>query len=147
MITKYVIAMLITIVLLAGCIDNQTTAPVQPKKANVTEVTELKSTEIVEPASENNKVFSQKYTFNELDNGLRVLIVKTDYPDLVSLQIPVFVGSRDEDEMGKTGFAHFFEHMMFKGSKNILMMSTLTYSKMRVLIAVHTRPMTIPIIT
>lgn len=147
MITKYVIAMLITSVLLAGCIDNQTTAPVQPKKANVTEVTELKSTEIVEPASENNKVFSQKYTFNELDNGLRVLIVKTDYPDLVSLQIPVFVGSRDEDEMGKTGFAHFFEHMMFKGSKNILMMSTLTYSKMRVLIAVHTRPMTIPIIT
>ncbi|XQW83914.1 M16 family metallopeptidase [Thalassotalea piscium] len=64
-----------------------------------------------------NKVFSQKYLFKELDNGLRVLIVKTDYPDLVSVQIPVSVGSRDEDEMGKTGFAHFFEHMMFKGSE------------------------------
>lgn len=69
-------------------------------------------------ASENsaNKVFSQKYLFKELDNGLRVLVVKTDYPDLVSVQIPVSVGSRDENEVGKTGFAHFFEHMMFKGS-------------------------------
>ena len=69
-------------------------------------------------SSENsaNKVFSQKYLFKELANGLRVLVVKTDYPDLVSVQIPVSVGSRDEDEVGKTGFAHFFEHMMFKGS-------------------------------
>ena len=45
------------------------------------------------------------------------MIVKTDYPDLVSVQIPVSVGSRDEDEAGRTGFAHFFEHMMFKGSE------------------------------
>ena len=67
-------------------------------------------------ASEANKVFSQKYLFKELSNGLRVLVVKTDYPDLVSVQIPVSVGSRDETEAGKTGFAHFFEHMMFKGS-------------------------------
>ncbi|MBA6254360.1 pitrilysin family protein [Colwellia sp. MB3u-55] len=64
-----------------------------------------------------NKVFSQKYLFKELANGLRVLVVKTDYPDLVSVQIPVSVGSRDENEVGKTGFAHFFEHMMFKGSE------------------------------
>ncbi len=64
-----------------------------------------------------NKVFSQDYSFKELANGLRVLIVKTDYPDLVSVQIPVSVGSRDENEVGKTGFAHFFEHMMFKGSE------------------------------
>jgi len=63
-----------------------------------------------------NKVFSQKYLFKELTNGLRVLVVKTDYPDLVSVQIPVSVGARDENEVGKTGFAHFFEHMMFKGS-------------------------------
>jgi zinc protease len=64
-----------------------------------------------------NKVFSQNYLFKELANGLRVLVVKTDYPDLVSVQIPVSVGSRDENEVGKTGFAHFFEHMMFKGSE------------------------------
>jgi zinc protease len=67
-------------------------------------------------SSNANKVFSQKYLFKELPNGLRVLVVKTDYPDLVSVQIPVSVGARDENEVGKTGFAHFFEHMMFKGS-------------------------------
>lgn len=63
------------------------------------------------------RVFSQDYLLEELDNGLRVMVVKTDYPDVVSLQIPVSVGSRNEVEAGKTGFAHFFEHMMFKGSK------------------------------
>jgi zinc protease len=68
-------------------------------------------------AQAQNKVFSQDYVMEELDNGLRVIVVKTDYPDVVSLQIPVSVGSRDEVEAGKTGFAHFFEHMMFKGSK------------------------------
>jgi zinc protease len=67
-------------------------------------------------ANNTNKVFSQNYLFKELANGLRVLVVKTDYPDLVSVQIPVSVGARDENEVGKTGFAHFFEHMMFKGS-------------------------------
>lgn len=68
-------------------------------------------------AAAQNKVFSQDYVIEELDNGLKVMIVKTDYPDLVSLQIPVSTGSRNEVEEGKTGFAHFFEHMMFKGSK------------------------------
>jgi zinc protease len=76
------------------------------------------SKNVSQQSSENtaNKVFSQKYLFKELANGLRVLVVKTDYPDLVSVQIPVSVGARDENEVGKTGFAHFFEHMMFKGS-------------------------------
>ena len=64
-----------------------------------------------------DKVFSQDYLLKELDNGLRVMVVRTDYPDLVSIQIPVSTGSRNEVEAGKTGFAHFFEHMMFKGSK------------------------------
>ncbi|MDP2560445.1 pitrilysin family protein [Psychrobium sp. 1_MG-2023] len=64
-----------------------------------------------------NKVFTQDYVLEELDNGLRVMVVKTDYPDLVSIQIPVSTGSRNEVEAGKTGFAHFFEHMMFKGSE------------------------------
>ncbi|MCG7536224.1 M16 family metallopeptidase [Pseudoalteromonas sp. OOF1S-7] len=68
-------------------------------------------------AQANNKVFAQDYVLEELDNGLRVMVVKTDYPDVVSLQIPVSVGSRNEVEPGRTGFAHFFEHMMFKGSE------------------------------
>ncbi|MBD1581799.1 M16 family metallopeptidase [Pseudoalteromonas sp. S16_S37] len=68
-------------------------------------------------AQANDKVFSQDYLLEELENGLRVMVVKTDYPDVVSVQIPVSVGSRNEVEAGRTGFAHFFEHMMFKGSE------------------------------
>jgi zinc protease len=53
-----------------------------------------------------------------LDNGLRVIVVPTGFPNIVSLQIPVQTGSRNEVEPGKSGFAHFFEHMMFRGTKN-----------------------------
>lgn len=51
-----------------------------------------------------------------LPNGLEVIVVKTGFPNIVSLQIPVKTGSRNEVEPGKTGFAHFFEHMMFRGT-------------------------------
>ncbi|MFT4923961.1 MAG: zinc protease [Phenylobacterium sp.] len=64
----------------------------------------------------NAKVFATPYLMEELSNGLKVIIVKTDYPDVVSMNIPVSTGSRNEVEAGKTGFAHFFEHMMFKGT-------------------------------
>src|SRR5579885_3367697 len=52
-----------------------------------------------------------------LANGLRVIAVPTGFPNLVSLQIPVQTGSRNEVEPGKSGFAHFFEHMMFRGTE------------------------------
>ena len=54
-----------------------------------------------------------------LPNGLKVIVVPTGFPNLVSLQIPVQTGSRNEVEAGKSGFAHFFEHMMFRGTKNV----------------------------
>ncbi len=52
-----------------------------------------------------------------LANGLRVIVVPTGFPNLISLQIPVQTGSRNEVEPGKSGFAHFFEHMMFRGTE------------------------------
>lgn len=52
-----------------------------------------------------------------LSNGLRVIALNTGFPNLVSLQIPVQTGSRNEVEPGKSGFAHFFEHMMFRGTE------------------------------
>ncbi|MDQ6628464.1 MAG: insulinase family protein [Pseudomonadota bacterium] len=58
-----------------------------------------------------------KATEATLANGLKVIVVPTGLPNLVSLQIPVQTGSRNEIEAGKTGFAHFFEHMMFRGTK------------------------------
>ena len=56
-------------------------------------------------------------TETTLPNGLRVIVVPTGFPNIVSLQIPVKTGSRNEVEPGKSGFAHFFEHMMFRGTK------------------------------
>ncbi|MDP9190893.1 MAG: insulinase family protein [Acidobacteriota bacterium] len=58
-----------------------------------------------------------KATEKTLANGLKVIVVPTGFPNLVSLQIPVQTGSRNEVEPGKSGFAHFFEHMMFRGTK------------------------------
>jgi zinc protease len=57
-------------------------------------------------------------TERTLPNGLKVIIVPTGFPNIVSLQIPVQTGSRNEFEPGKSGFAHFFEHIMFRGTKN-----------------------------
>ncbi|HEY7369581.1 MAG TPA: insulinase family protein, partial [Thermoanaerobaculia bacterium] len=56
-------------------------------------------------------------TEKTLPNGLKVIVVPTGFPNIVSIQIPVQTGSRNEVEAGKTGFAHFFEHMMFRGTK------------------------------
>jgi zinc protease len=64
------------------------------------------------------KVFPYPYTIDDFPNGLRLITVPTDYPNLVSLYIVVQTGSRNEIEPGKSGYAHFFEHLMFRGSEN-----------------------------
>lgn len=64
-----------------------------------------------------NKIFPYKYSIDDLPNGLRLITVPTDYPNLVSLYIVVQTGSRNEVESGKSGFAHLFEHLMFRGTE------------------------------
>jgi zinc protease len=63
------------------------------------------------------EVFPFPVTEKTLPNGLKVMVVQTGFPNIVSIQIPVQTGSRNEVEPGKSGFAHFFEHMMFRGTK------------------------------
>lgn len=53
---------------------------------------------------------------SKLPNELQVVTIPYDSPGLASFYIIVRVGSRHEVEAGKTGFAHFFEHMMFRGT-------------------------------
>jgi len=53
-----------------------------------------------------------------LPNGLRVITVEDHSAPVIALDITYNVGSRDERQ-GRTGFAHLFEHMMFKGSENV----------------------------
>jgi zinc protease len=52
-----------------------------------------------------------------LDNGLRVVAVPLDTPGIAAHYIAVRTGSRNETEAGRSGFAHFFEHMMFRGTE------------------------------
>ncbi len=53
-----------------------------------------------------------------LDNGLRVVLNQDSAVPVVSIAVYYNVGSRNE-RMGRTGFAHLFEHMMFQGSENV----------------------------
>ena len=54
----------------------------------------------------------------KLPNGLTVLLHQDRSTPIVHVQLWYHVGSKDE-RPGRTGFAHLFEHMMFKGSKNV----------------------------
>jgi len=64
-----------------------------------------------------NKIFPFKINKVVLENGLTVLSVPFDSPGIIAYYTVVRAGSRNEVEPGKTGFAHFFEHMMFRGTE------------------------------
>ena len=54
----------------------------------------------------------------DLENGLHVILHQDNSAPVISTSVMYLVGSKEEDK-GKTGFAHFFEHVLFTGSKNI----------------------------
>jgi zinc protease len=54
----------------------------------------------------------------DLNNGLHVILHQDNTSSLVTISMMYHVGSKNEDP-NKTGFAHFFEHLMFEGSENI----------------------------
>ncbi len=58
------------------------------------------------------------YTMERLPNGLQVVYLEDHSTPIVHAEIWYHVGSKNE-KPGRTGFAHLFEHMMFKGSKNV----------------------------
>jgi zinc protease len=62
------------------------------------------------PDAASGDVLPFKGTERTLANGLKVIVVPTGFPNLVSIYIPVQTGSRNEVESGKSRFAHFFEH-------------------------------------
>ena len=61
---------------------------------------------------------SVKFTDTKLKNGLRLIVAEDHVAPVFSVAVVYNVGSRDERK-GRTGFAHLFEHMMFKGSENV----------------------------
>ncbi|MGB3590951.1 MAG: insulinase family protein [Nonlabens sp.] len=64
--------------------------------------------------------FAQKVEFTEydLDNGLHVILHQENSAPVVTTAVMYQVGAKDE-EPGRTGFAHFFEHLLFEGTENI----------------------------
>lgn len=59
-----------------------------------------------------------KFTEYDLPNGLHVILHQDKSVPVVAVSVMYHVGSKDEDT-ARTGFAHFFEHLLFEGSENI----------------------------
>src|SRR5690625_441494 len=67
------------------------------------------------PEAQINKLDFVEY---DLDNGLHVILHQDRSTPILAVSILYHVGSKNEDP-NRTGFAHFFEHLMFEGSKHI----------------------------
>nr|WP_328837001.1 pitrilysin family protein [Vibrio ulleungensis] len=95
--------------ILVGCSNPSSQAPVEEEKLGYT---------LVEQVEKQSNVASIAYSKYVLDNGLTVILSPDDSDPLVHVDVTYHVGSARE-EVGKSGFAHFFEHMMFQGSKHV----------------------------
>src|SRR5262245_37085199 len=69
------------------------------------------------PAEASLKVAPLKYRQRTLGNGLTFLSIENHRSPTVAIQVWYHVGGKD-DPAGRSGFAHLFEHMMFKATKN-----------------------------
>lgn len=65
--------------------------------------------------AQSNNIKFEKYT---LDNGLKVILHQDKSTPIVAVSVMYHVGSKNE-KPDRTGFAHFFEHLLFEGSANI----------------------------
>ena len=65
-------------------------------------------------------LFGQAVSFEEYDlpNGLHVILHQDNTAPVVTTSVMYHVGAKDE-QPERTGFAHFFEHLLFEGTKNI----------------------------
>src|SRR5580765_5055717 len=75
-------------------------------------------TAATQPSSAASRPPKLQYQITTLPNGLTVVLSEDHSTPIVHLQLVYHVGSKNE-KPGRTGFAHLFEHLMFKGSKNV----------------------------
>lgn len=71
---------------------------------------------IADVSEQAGKILPYPIYQHKMANGLNVVTVPFDSPGLAAFHIITRVGARNEVEPGVTGFAHFFEHMMFRGT-------------------------------
>jgi zinc protease len=65
---------------------------------------------------EDKKIFPFEYKRIQLENGFKAYLIKAGAPGQIAYVTVVRTGARDEYEPGRSGYAHFFEHMMFRGT-------------------------------
>ena len=99
--------------LVAACTESQQSAPQSTASAIPDSITLIE-----EVRKESNDDYTIPYKKYELDNGLTIILHEDTSDPLVHVDITYHVGSARE-EVGKSGFAHFFEHMLFQGSENV----------------------------
>ena len=105
---KLVLATLISSALLSACAT-------QPSSSQTALPAGVSLVETVKSSKDGVVIPYKKY---QLSNGLTVLIHEDHSDPLVHVDVTYHVGAARE-EIGKSGFAHFFEHMMFQGSENV----------------------------
>ena len=97
----------------AAC--QQTSTDTASKATEQSAIAGVNFVEQVKPQAGKTVIPYRKYV---LDNGLTVVLHEDNSDPLVHVDVTYHVGSGRE-EIGKSGFAHFFEHMMFQGSENV----------------------------
>jgi zinc protease len=100
------------VIAISGCQSKDPSATVENVAALPPGVTLLETVE-----KKTGDVIVIPYKKFELDNGLTVVLHEDDSDPLVHIDVTYHVGSARE-ELGKSGFAHFFEHMMFEGTEH-----------------------------
>ncbi|SHG26363.1 zinc protease [Microbulbifer donghaiensis] len=115
------IALIFTAALLAACgkgaEDSASQASAQDKAAKAASTLPAGVT-LVETFDGNGAEIAIPYSKYKLANGLTVVLHEDHSDPLVHVDVTYHVGSNREDP-GRSGFAHFFEHMMFQGSVNV----------------------------
>jgi zinc protease len=86
--------------------------------SGVTAVAQPKAAAAAKPAATAATQGKIKFTEYDLPNGLHVILHEDHATPIVTVSVMYHVGSKNEDPK-RTGFAHFFEHLLFEGSENI----------------------------
>ena len=111
------LALLSSVILLAACDPSpSTTAPVAAPTQTAAPLPD--GVTLIEEFPGRDDRFSIPFTKYVLDNGLTVVLHEDHSDPMAHVDLTYHVGSARE-EPGRSGFAHFFEHMMFEGSQNV----------------------------
>ena len=84
----------------------------------ITSLTAQAQTKMLEKVTQKGSEIVIPYEKYVLPNGLTVIVHEDHSDPVVHVDVTYHVGSARE-EIGKSGFAHFFEHMMFQGSDHV----------------------------